>query len=300
MSVKPYFQGRLIAIGGNEDKVDTRVVLKRVVQEIGKSDYNVGIITTASEEPEQRGKEYHDVFTSLGAAQIEILDIRTRTQANDKTVVKRLQALDLIFLAGGDQLRLTSILGGSRMLEAIYQRLAAGALIVGTSAGAAVFSDTMIYEGRSEEGLVKGKVLTTSGFGFVENIVFDTHFMARGRLGRLIQIVTTNPTCFGVGIEEDSGVVLKGDETLEVIGAGQVIIVDGCDIGHSNIMSIEPGGPIAIENVKIHSLVKGYGFDFKKRRFLTPLPADSASPTTSPPASTSTLPPENTETKESK
>lgn len=271
MSLKPFFQGRLIAIGGNEDKSDQLLVLKRVVQEIGKNDFKVGIVTTASEEPEQKAQDYQAVFTALGASQIDILDIRTRAQANDKNNVKVIQDLDLIFLAGGDQLRLTTILGGSQILEAIYNRLDAGALIAGTSAGAAVFSDTMIYEGNPEEGLVKGKVLTTSGFGFVENIIFDTHFMARGRVGRLIQIVTTNPTCFGVGIGEDSGVILKGDETIEVIGTGQVIIIDGCDIGHSNIMDIQLGGPIAVENVKIHSLVNGYGFNFKTRRFITPM-----------------------------
>ena len=270
MASKPFFHGRLIAIGGNEDKADELVVLKRVVQEVGKTEYKVGVITTASEEPEQRGKEYHQAFTTLGASGIEILNIKKRAQANDRTLAKTLEDVDLIFLAGGDQLRLTSILGGSRILEAIQNRLEAGALIAGTSAGAAVFSDTMIYEGRSEEGLIKGRVLTTAGFGFVENIVFDTHFMTRGRIGRLIQIVTTNPTSIGVGIGEDSGVVLKGDGTVEVIGTGQVIIVDGSDIVHSNIMDIEPGGPIAVENVRIHSLVNGYGYDFKKRRFLTP------------------------------
>ncbi|RWX43682.1 cyanophycinase [Candidatus Electrothrix aarhusensis] len=128
----------------------------------------------------------------------------------------------------------------------------------------------MIYEGKSEEGLLKGRVLTTSGFGFMEGIVFDTHFMTRGRFGRLVQIVTTNPTCIGVGIDEDSGVVLKGDGTVEVIGTGQVIIVDGSDIAQSNIIDIKPGGPIAVENVRIHSLVNGYGYDFKNRRFLAP------------------------------
>jgi cyanophycinase len=271
MAAKPFFRGRLIAIGGNEDKANELVVLKRVIQEVGKTEFNVGIITTASREPAQRGKDYQQAFTILGAAKIEILNIETRGQANDDSLAKTLAEIDLIFLAGGDQLRLTSILGGSRILEAIQYRLEAGALIVGTSAGAAVFSDTMVYEGKSEEGLLKGRVLTTSGFGFVENIVFDTHFMTRGRLGRLIQIVTTNPTIIGVGIGEDSGVVLRGDETVEVIGTGQVIIVDGSDIGHSNIMDIEPGGPIAVENVRIHSLANGYGYDFKKRLFLTPL-----------------------------
>jgi cyanophycinase len=270
MVAKPFFLGRLIAIGGNEDKVNELVVLKRVVREIGKPDYKIGVITTASEEPEQRGQDYQQVFTTLGATEIEILTIKTRAQANDRTLAKTLENVDLIFLTGGDQLRLTTIMGGSKVLNAIQSRLEAGALIAGTSAGAAVFSDTMIYEGESEDGLFKGRVLMTPGFGFVKNIVFDTHFMARGRIGRLVQIVTTNPTCIGVGIGEDSGVVLKGDGTVEVIGTGQVIIVDGSDIAHSNIMDIKPGGSIAVENVRIHSLVDGYGYDFKKRRFLIP------------------------------
>lgn len=272
MGLNPFFLGRLIAIGGNEDKAEELVVLKRVVQEVGKTDYKVGVITTASENPEQRGKDYHKVFTSLGATEIELLNIKERAQANDGKLAEKIEKLDLIFLTGGDQLRLTTILGGSKVIHAIQSRLEAGALVAGTSAGAAVFSDTMIYEGKSEEGLFKGSVLTTSGFGFVRKIIFDTHFLARGRIGRLIQIVTTNPTCIGVGIGEDSGVVLKGDGMAEVVGAGQVIIVDGCGIGHSNIMDIEPGEPIAVEGVQIHSIVNGYGYDFKKRRFLNHLP----------------------------
>ncbi|MBC8551598.1 MAG: cyanophycinase [Candidatus Brocadiales bacterium] len=272
MPLKPFFKGRLIAIGGNEDKADELVVLKRVVQEVGKTDFKVGIITTASEEPLQRGKDYQHVFSTLGASRIEILHINERVQANDSTLTKTVEDADLIFITGGDQLRLTAILGGSRILQTIKNRLMDGVLVVGTSAGAAAFSDTMIYEGKSDEGLIKGSVLTTSGFGFVENIVIDTHFMSRGRIGRLVQIVTTNPTCIGVGIGEDSGVIIKGDETVEVIGTGQVIIIDGSDIVHSNIMDIKPGRPIAVENIRIHSLVNGYGYNFDKRLFLTPSP----------------------------
>lgn len=262
--------GRLIAIGGNEDRMYDLEVLTRVVHEVGKSDFKVLVIPSASEAPEKIGKDYQQVFSKLGAASTEVLDIRTRSQANNKTLAKKLGDADLIFLTGGDQLRLTTILGGTWVLDAIQTRLRAGALVVGTSAGAAVFSDTMIYEGKSEEGLLKGGVLTTSGFGFVENIIFDTHFLDRGRIGRLMQIVTTNPTCIGVGLGEDSGVILSGDGTAEVIGTGQVIIVDGSDIEHSNIMNIKSGGPIAIENIRIHSLVTGYGYYFKERRFLCP------------------------------
>jgi len=270
MALYPHFLGRLIAIGGNEDKVNELLVLKRVVQEVHKKSYKVAVITTASEEPGMRGTEYHNAFSALGASSIKILHIESRKRASENVFVQALEEVDLIFLAGGDQLRLTTILGGSRALQAIQNRLEAGALIAGTSAGAAAFSDIMIYEGKSEEGLVKGRVLTTAGFGFVEKIIFDTHFITRGRIGRLVQIVTTNPICIGVGIGEDSGVILKGDETVEIIGTGQVIIVDGSDIGHSNIIDIEPGEPIAVENIRIHSLVNGYGYDFKNRRVLTP------------------------------
>ena len=270
MATNTFFKGRLIAIGGNEDKTNELVVLTRVVQEIGKTEFKVAVITTASREPEQRGRDYRQAFSTLGASGVEILHIKNRAQANDKSLAKTLEGVDLIFLTGGDQLRLTSILGGSKILETIQGCLEAGVLIAGTSAGAAVLSDTMIYEGKSEEGLYKGRVLTTSGFGFVENMVFDTHFMTRGRIGRLIQIVTTNPTTIGVGLDEDSGIVLKGDGTVEVIGTGQVIIVDGSDIVQSNIMDIEPGGPIAVENVRIHSLVNGYRYNFNNREFLVP------------------------------
>jgi len=268
--LKASFQGRLIAIGGNEDKENELVVLKRVVQEIGKTKFKVAVFTTASEEPEERAKDYTEVFTTLGATEIVIFDIRERTQANDIAFVRKMENVDLIFLAGGDQLRLTTILGGSKIFQTIKEKLEAGALIAGTSAGAAVFSDTMIYDGKSEEGLFKGRVLTTSGFGFVENIVFDTHFMDRGRLGRLMQIATTNPTCIGVGIGENSGVILDGDGVIEVIGTGQVIIVDASHIKHSNIMDIDRGESIAVENMCIHSLASGYGYNFKKREFLVP------------------------------
>lgn len=270
MVLKPAFRGRLIAIGGNEDKARDLIVLKRVVQEMGETASRVAVVTTASKEPEQRGNDYKQVFTKLGVTGVELFHIENRIQANDEGVAKSFEDVDLIFFTGGDQLRLTTVLGGSKLLQAITGRLRDGALIAGTSAGAAVFSDTMIYHGKSEKGLLKGSVLTTAGFSFVENIVFDTHFMTRGRLGRLIQIVTTNPSCIGVGIDEDSGVILGGDETVEVIGTGQVIIVDGGEIIHSNIMDNTHGEPIAVENVRIHSLVNGYGYNFKTRQFLTP------------------------------
>lgn len=269
--LKSCFKGRLIAIGGNEDKVGELLVLKRVVREIGKTNYRVGVITTASNEPEQRGKEYQKVFAKLGADQVEVLDIRNREQANQENLAVKLKNVDLIFFTGGDQLRLTSIIGKSKTFQVIEDLLASGCLIAGTSAGAAAFSDTMIYDGKSEEGLFKGAVFTTLGFGFVENLVFDTHFITRGRIGRLIQIVTTNPLAIGVGIGEDSGVILRGNSIIEAIGTGQVIVVDGTEVTYSNITNIKHGDPIAVENIKIHSLASGYRYDFKEKLFLKPI-----------------------------
>lgn len=268
--LKPSIKGLLIAIGGNEDKENEQVILKRMGLEIGKVNYKVVVITTASEEPEKRGKDYTQVFKALGAAEIVILDVRARDHANDKEVIKKMEGADLIFLTGGDQLRLTAIIGGTKLFEAIQNHLENGVHLVGTSAGAAVLSDTMIYEGKSEEGLLKGKVFTTHGFGFVRNIVFDTHFMDRGRLGRLMQISAMNPLCIGVGLGENSGVILNNDGVIEVIGSGQVIIVDASNIKHSNIMSIERGQSIAVENMCIHSLASGYGYNFKTKKFLSP------------------------------
>ncbi len=263
-------KGRLIAIGGNEDRVDDLLVLKRVVKEVRKKNFNVAILTTASEEPVKRGEEYTKVFQSLGAGTIKVLNIATHEQANDNLVIKSLEKIDLIFITGGDQSRLTSAIKDSKFLKALNEMLKSGGVIVGTSAGAAVFSDMMIYEGKSEEGLLKDKVLTSSGFSFVKNIVFDTHFMARGRIGRLIQVVAENHKCIGVGLGEDSGVVFIDDGTIEIIGTGQVILVDGSQIGHSNIKEIAPGSSIAVENVRIHSLVHGYRYNLRQRKFLKP------------------------------
>jgi len=270
MTENTFFSGHLIAIGGNEDRVNDMAVLNRVIEEIGKINYKIAVITTASEMPEERGKAYHQVFNALGASEIAILNIKNKEQANDELFVKMLENSDCIFFVGGDQLRLITIVMGTKVFNTIQSKLQAGALIAGTSAGAAAFSETMIYEGESKEGLFKGSVLSTPGFGFVKNIVFDTHFMNRGRVGRLMQIVTTTPNNIGVGLGENSGIILNGDGSTEVIGTGQVIIVDGSNIKHSNIRSIEPEEPIAVENIRIHSLVSGYGYDFKKRQFISP------------------------------
>lgn len=261
----------LIAIGGNEDKANELIVLKRIIKELNKDDFMVGLITTASQEAAKVAKTYTKVFKSLLASRVEVLNIVERDQANDSSYVKTIEEMDLIFFSGGDQLRLTSILGGTSFLKAIEKHLRSGKVVAGTSAGAAAFSDTMIYDGKGEEGLLKGKVSTTPGFGFIENIIFDTHFLTRGRMGRLIQVVASNPTCIGIGLGEDSAIVLNGGKTIEVFGSGQVTIIDGGDIIHSNIMSIEPGKPIAFENIRVHSLVEGYRYDLDEKSFRRPL-----------------------------
>ncbi|MDF1685110.1 MAG: cyanophycinase [Legionellaceae bacterium] len=270
MAKSHFFLGHLIAIGGNEDRVNDMIVLKRVIQEIKKANYKIAVITTASEMPEERGKAYYDVFTTLGAGEVTVLNIKEREQANDEKFIKMLENADCIFFVGGNQLRLTTIIMGTKVFGAIQDRLQAGALIAGTSAGAAVFSDTMIYEGKSKEGLFKGGVLCAPGFGFVKDIVFDTHFIDRGRIARLMQIVTANPDNFGIGLGENSGIILNGDGTTEVIGTGQIVVIDGHHLKHSNISNIGVGDAIAVEDIRIHSLVSGYGYDFKKHQFLLP------------------------------
>ncbi len=268
MKSGPILQSKLIAIGGSEDKRDDLFVLKRVVQEIQKKNFKVVIITTASKEPCEIGEDYYVAFKKLGATRIDILNIQKKAEANCKKNLKKLKNVDLIFFTGGDQLKLTETIEGTDLLDSIYNHFKSGVLIVGTSAGAVSFSEVMICGGKSREGLFKDKVFTSIGFNFVQNIIFDTHFMARGRMGRLMQTIIINSNCIGVGIGENSGIILSEDGTSEVIGTGQVILVDGHDIKSSNITNIETGESISFENIRVHSMINGDGYDFKKRIFL--------------------------------
>ena len=264
-------KGMLLAIGGHEKRVapgqkgapeagadeSADFILERFVAEL-PSKRTVVVIPTASEEPEEAAQEYVDVFTALGVENVEVLDIRQRQQANEAAALEVINRADGVMFTGGDQLRLTAILGGTHLLRRLTERyLAEPIVIAGTSAGAAAMSTPMIYQGRNDAGFRKDEIHITTGLQFLRDVAVDTHFVARGRIVRMAQIIATNPGCIGLGLEEDTGVVITEGREIEVIGSGIVTVVDGHHSTGGTIHLVEPGEPFSIRDVRVHFLSCG-------------------------------------------
>jgi len=265
----PSHCGRLIAIGGAEDKSSDLQILKRVFAHACGSD-EVAVIATASGIPHEVLPAYEHAFERIGASEVHALDVRERKDAADEDVVRKISRSGVIFFTGGDQLRLTNVFGGSPMLQAIRERFRAGAAVAGTSAGAMALPSTMIYNGEAADALHKGEVKMTSGLGFVDGVIIDSHFLERGRFTRLMEVGATNPEHLGVGLGEDAAVVVHPNRVLEAIGSGHVIVVDSRDLARSNVADLAQGEAVAIENVIMHALIDGHGFDIDNRRYLGP------------------------------
>jgi cyanophycinase len=275
--------GKLISIGGAEDKGTESEghyasqnnlhffelgILKRVVQEIGGLDKHIEVITTASNIPNEVGENYTSAFGKIGCTNANIMSIRNREDARNEEFIRRIKSADGVMFSGGDQLRLTTIFGGTEILEILHERYIADKLIIaGTSAGAMAMSNTMIYQGKSDLAHLKGEVKITTGLAFMPNVIIDSHFDKRGRFNRLAQAVASNPSCTGIGLGEDTGVIVTNDNQLEVIGSGAVVIVDGRDMRHSNITEVGMGTPISVENLKVNILVHGNSYFLRERRF---------------------------------
>jgi cyanophycinase len=273
-------KGKLIVIGGAVDKGSfteknyekdieknfnffERGILKRVLTEsVHKTDSRIEVITTASQVPEDVGNEYLKAFTYLGAKNVGVMGIKTREEANAPEFISRIEKADIIMFTGGDQLRLTSVLGGTAFHRVLLSRYTYDDVVIsGTSAGAAACSNNMIYQGSAHEALLKGEVKITSGLGLINNVIFDTHFVHRGRIGRLFQAVVSNPIALGVGLGEDTGLLITDGNKMEAIGSGLVIIVDGRYINDTNITDIELGEPISIEHLVVHVMAMGSLYD---------------------------------------
>lgn len=263
-------KGNLVAIGGAEDKTSDLEVLARVFDLAPAGNREVAVLATASGVPDEVLPPYETAFERLGAESVHLLSVRDRRAAGDGDTVAAVQRCGVIFFTGGDQLRLTHVLGGSPLLEAIRQRYQDGAVVAGTSAGAAAMSATMIYNGDAADCLHKGAVKMTTGLSFVEGLTIDSHFLERGRFTRLMEVGATNPELLGVGLGEDAGVIVHPGRVLEAIGTGHVIIVDNTHIAASNIAEIVQGDPVAVENVIMHALISGHGYDTDARAYLTP------------------------------
>ena len=278
-----YPKGILIIIGGSvhlpdesyNDSDDQNTltedmdILNSFTNHLEGSTNRIEIIPTASMTPERTGKDYINAFRRIGFENVGILDIRQRADTLYEDYIKRIKEAEGILFTGGNQLRLTSILGGTDFLDILFHRYHSEPLVIaGTSAGAMAMSDTMIYGGSSHEALLKGEVYFSAGFGLLNNIIIDTHFVKRGRIGRLFQAVASNPASLGIGLGEDTGLLIKDGGIKESIGSGLVIIVDGYSIKYSNFAHIEQGDPISIENLCVHVMVPGDKFILSERKFI--------------------------------
>ncbi|MFT5964787.1 MAG: cyanophycinase [Flavobacterium sp.] len=263
--------GKLIIIGGAVDKgsfaeadLDKNAsnnlnffetgILKRIISESKhKENSRIEVITTASNIPKEIGPEYVKAFEYLNAMNVGVLYIEKREEAADGVVLERLREADIVMFTGGDQLRLTSILGGTPFHDILLDKYHNEEFVyAGTSAGAAAASNSMIYQGSSSEALLKGEVKITSGLGLIDGVVIDTHFVRRGRIGRLFQAVVSNPRVLGIGLGEDTGLLITNNTQMEAIGSGLVILVDGRDIKDTNLTQVKLGQPISINNLVVH------------------------------------------------
>ena len=264
-------KGKLVIIGGAVDlgsslnynenishphyiKFFEQGILRRVMVESAKAENSVvEVITTASQIPDIVGAEYIKSFNQLQVDNVRVLDIRSRTDAANHEYLERITNADVVMFSGGDQLRLSSIFGGTKFLQILKKRYHEdNFLIAGTSAGAAAASTNMIYRGSSSEALVKGEVQITAGLGFVDSVIVDTHFVQRGRIGRLFYAVASNPGMLGIGLGEDAGLLITEGNCLEAIGSGLTILVDGRYINETSIYDVEIGSPVSIDGLKVH------------------------------------------------
>lgn len=262
-------KGNLVIIGGAEDKYGESKILKHVVKIAGSDDANLLVLTTATEKPQEIGSEYTKVFTRLGISKIEVLDISSRSEANKGEYAEKISNCTGIFFTGGDQLRITSILGGTKAHQALQDAYYRGVAIIGTSAGASVMSSTMIVDGDNNGPARKCTLKMAPGLGLLQDAIIDQHFDQRGRIGRLLCGVAQNPYMLGIGIDEDTAIIVYPDDQLEVIGTNAVTIIDGKSIKSSNVSELKPDEIMSISNVTLHVLPSGYGFDMKSRRVLS-------------------------------
>ncbi|NLL52622.1 MAG: cyanophycinase [Peptococcaceae bacterium] len=259
--------GNLLIIGGAEDKENECVILKHFFKEAGGQASRICIITAASDAAEQAGKVYEKLFENFGCSDVEIVNVYTREDSNSQTNVDRILRASGIFFTGGDQLRITAMLGGTALGKALQHMYERKVIIAGTSAGASVMSENMIIGGHMDtpgEELIR----MAPGLGLIKGVIVDQHFAQRGRVGRLLTAVALNPYVLGIGIDEDTSVHVGPDSKLRVIGRGTALILDASDSIISNVDELFDGRTLSLAPVKLHVLSKGYEFDLVERTTL--------------------------------
>jgi cyanophycinase len=260
-------KGTLIIIGGHEErsKDGDRRILKEVARRAGRNQALV-ILTVASASHPEVGDEYVDIFSDLGVRNARVLPLRSREEASNPDVVKQLADAAVVFFTGGDQLRITSQLGDTPTYTSLHELYSHGATIAGTSAGAAVMSQTMLVGGRGDESLEISALRMAPGLGFLEQAVLDSHFAERGRFGRLLGAVAQNPANLGLGLDEDTAIIVERGQTFRVIGSGGVYVFDAAGVTYSSLSERQAEGIVTIHGVTLHVLAADDCFDLRSRR----------------------------------
>ena len=257
-------RGWIVPIGGAENKENDRRILRRFVEASGGEAADIVVIPTASKMHET-GPRYEALFRELGAALVSVMDFDTRRDCQEPNRLERLDQATGIFFTGGNQLRLTALLGGTPVAQLIRKRNAAGVTVGGTSAGASILSEHMIAFGDEGSSVIAGSVRLAPGLGLTNRFVIDQHFRERDRLGRLITALAYNPFAIGIGLDEDTAVFIGPDETLEVEGSGGVTVVDASEVSFSSADSVSEGQPVAVLGLKVHVLTPGTTFNLSTR-----------------------------------
>src|SRR5580692_5572906 len=258
-------RGWIVPIGGAENKENNRNILERFLRVSGGSDADIVVIPTASRMHET-GPRYEKLFQDLGAAQVAVMDFDTRRDCQEPGRLRRLEQASGIFFTGGNQLRLTTLLGGTPVAKLIRQRNANGIAVGGTSAGASILSEHMIASGDEGSAMIAGSVRLAPGLGLTNRFIIDQHFRQRDRLGRLLTALAYNPFAAGIGLDEDTAAFITPDNTVEVEGSGGITVVDAAEVEFSSMDRVEEGRPVCLLGVKLHILTKGATFNLHSRQ----------------------------------
>lgn len=257
-------RGFIVPVGGAEDKQSDAVILRRFLEVSGGKDARIVVIPTASKQKDT-GSRYERIFGDLGATSVRSLEYTNRTQTDREEWLAALDEATGVFLTGGNQLRISTILGGTPVAKCIRSLNARGVAVGGTSAGAAILSEHMIAFGESGATPRAGLVSLAPGFGLTNRVVIDQHFRQRDRLGRLLAALAYNPFAIGLGLDEDTAAFIDPDDMIHVLGAGAITVVDASSLEHSSMGLARAGDAICLTGVKLHILTTGGRFDLHTR-----------------------------------
>ncbi len=263
----------LIPIGGNEEKSPHSEIFKEMIELAGGAKARIVVVPTASEVPNERARDYQKLFSDFNPESINVVHIGERPDAGSAKLIKIIDEATLFMFGGGDQLRLSSLIGGTPLHQALLERYQSGeCVIAGTSAGAAVIPEIMIFQNNKFRNFRKGGTEMTKGLGLITDMIFDTHFTQRSRISRLVNAVSTNPAILGLGIGENTGLIIQDETTAKVVGTGTVIVVDGSKVEINHIGYAENGQPFGLTNIIYSILTKGMVYDLKRRTVVDPGP----------------------------